>query len=536
MYTERILLIITLTAVADAVQIDTPLFLTAFIKENKTEEARNASLVNADEFLNITSYSGFLTVDDKYDSNLFFWYFPVANKDLKTTPWIIWLQGGPGATSLAGLFDEMGPFELDNDLNLKKRKYTWTDEFSMVYIDNPVGAGFSFTKHEEGYPNNMDMYTENLYTALNQLIVLYPELSEASLYIAGESYAGRYVPALAEKIMKEKESHINLQGIMLGNPILDRESLIDYTRAFYSWGLIDEQGALAAKPLQEQFHKEINEGNAKEAYKLRDDLLDKLQGIAEQSSLYNVITPTEGLEHFVNFITSTKIRNLIHAGNVTFDFSNHEVHTHLVADFLAPVSSKLLAVLEHYRVLIYCDELNLMFWLSKRNLFTSGQLDLTTPCVLNSEARRKRWNWSGKDEFLRSPRTPWWFNNSVAGFVKSGGRFTEVLVKGAGHLVPREKPAEAKTLISYFINGTALPKPPSYIIRPEDTPYYEEYFDLKTSKITPAMEVKSGLIASVVINVLLLAGIVFGVYKFLKWKRETDYFYSPLNDGILTMS
>lgn len=48
---------------------------------------------------------------------------------------------------------------------------------------------------------------------MNQLIVLYPELSEAPLYVAGESYAGRYVPALAERIMKDKEKdgHINLQ-------------------------------------------------------------------------------------------------------------------------------------------------------------------------------------------------------------------------------------------------------------------------------------------------------------------------------------
>lgn len=71
----------------------------------------------------MTSYSGFLTVDERYNSNLFFWYFPKPNqKEPKnvgnsTTPWIIWLQGGPGATSLVGLFSEMGPFEyIDNQL------------------------------------------------------------------------------------------------------------------------------------------------------------------------------------------------------------------------------------------------------------------------------------------------------------------------------------------------------------------------------------------------------------------------------------
>lgn len=92
------------------------MYLTPLIDQNKTAEARNSSLVNSENFINVRSYSGFLTVDERYNSNLFFWYFPNANETLKDTPWIIWLQGGPGGSSLIGLFSEMGPFELVNDI------------------------------------------------------------------------------------------------------------------------------------------------------------------------------------------------------------------------------------------------------------------------------------------------------------------------------------------------------------------------------------------------------------------------------------
>lgn len=96
------------------------LILTQLIKKNFVEQARNLSLVDPELFLNRTSYSGFFTVDEKLNSNLFFWYFPAENYR-PDTPWILWLQGGPGSTSLAGLFDEIGPFEYSN--NKLKCKY-----------------------------------------------------------------------------------------------------------------------------------------------------------------------------------------------------------------------------------------------------------------------------------------------------------------------------------------------------------------------------------------------------------------------------
>lgn len=105
----------------DNVRVDngTALILTPLIEQGRTAEAKNASRVDAKLFFGIESYSGFLTVDKTYKSHLYFWYFPSFAKPVSETPWIIWLQGGPGASSLTGLFDEIGPFRANSDGTLR---------------------------------------------------------------------------------------------------------------------------------------------------------------------------------------------------------------------------------------------------------------------------------------------------------------------------------------------------------------------------------------------------------------------------------
>ncbi|GFG31066.1 hypothetical protein Cfor_09288, partial [Coptotermes formosanus] len=99
------------TPVAD--DVGSKLILTPYIDAGNTEEARRLSAVSGGPFPDdIPSYSGFFTVNAQYDSNLFFWFFP-AEHGYETAPLLVWLQGGPGSTSLYGLFTELGPFFVD---------------------------------------------------------------------------------------------------------------------------------------------------------------------------------------------------------------------------------------------------------------------------------------------------------------------------------------------------------------------------------------------------------------------------------------
>lgn len=61
---------------ADKEDVGAPLFLTPLIENGKIDEARAKAVVQHKEMGDISSYSGYLTVNKQYNSNLFFWFFP----------------------------------------------------------------------------------------------------------------------------------------------------------------------------------------------------------------------------------------------------------------------------------------------------------------------------------------------------------------------------------------------------------------------------------------------------------------------------
>lgn len=159
---------------------------------------------------------------------------------------VLWLQGGPGSSSLFGLFTENGPFLIDDEDELKiiLNKYSWHKKYSMIFIDNPVGAGFS-TTDKNGYTKNVTQSTEHLYDALIQFFTLFPWLKSSQFFITGESYAGKYIPALGYLISKRNENaelKINLQGLALGNAFTDPPNMMEYSTFAYQLGLVDDSG------------------------------------------------------------------------------------------------------------------------------------------------------------------------------------------------------------------------------------------------------------------------------------------------------
>ena len=205
---------------------------------------------------NITSYAGFFTVDASTASNMFFWHFPALNGDSKA-PLLIWLQGGPGASSMFSLFHEIGPFELTKEeqskhkvhgkIKLSKRALSWNNKYSLLFIDNPVGAGFSYTTSVDGYAKTEEDVANHLLTLLQQFYLVFPSLAKVSLYLTGESYAGHYIPALGYAIFKHNAlldpaspAFIPLQGLAIGDGWIDPINMVpQYPAMLENMGLID---------------------------------------------------------------------------------------------------------------------------------------------------------------------------------------------------------------------------------------------------------------------------------------------------------
>ncbi|CAH0405029.1 unnamed protein product [Chilo suppressalis] len=418
-----------------------PVLLTPFLEQNKLEEAREAAKVESDYLLpDMDSYAGYLTVNKEYNANLWFWYFPVSDKSVEETPWILWLQGGPGASSLYGLFTEIGPFVVTKDHTLEEIKYSWGKNHSLLFIDNPVGTGFSFTDDDRGFATNQTTIGENLYTALQQFLTMFPELRKAPLVIAGESYAGKHIPSLGVQILwhREENDPINLQGLAIGNGFIDPLSLQRYSYFVREAGLVDDKVADFMNHLETAVTQFIKNGEMLKAYAYYNYLLQIFLQESHLSNLYNFLQDDISLDGaYMDYIQSSEVRRALHVGNTNFT-SIGVVYRKLVPDFMGSAKMWLEELLENYRVMLY-----------------NGHLDIIVayhPSVNTYNSL----TFSGSSEFEKAKRLPWYHDGQLAGYYKTAGKLTEVMIRGAGHMVPADRPAASLGLISAFARNLSL--------------------------------------------------------------------------------
>lgn len=97
----------------------------------------------------IKSISGY--VDISADQHMFFWFFEARNVDPTTAPLTTWINGGPGTSSMVGLFQEMGPCAINALGNVVNNPYSWTNASNLLFIDQPVQTGFSYSTTTPGY-------------------------------------------------------------------------------------------------------------------------------------------------------------------------------------------------------------------------------------------------------------------------------------------------------------------------------------------------------------------------------------------------
>ena len=186
-------------------------------------------------------YSGYLQTKREGDE-LFYIYIPALNNP-HIAPIVLWLNGGPGCSSLFGLLAEVGPVTSDNyDGKLKANPYTWNRDLNLLVIEQPAGVGFSKI-NDPGFVYNDQIAGENLLFAIKDFLAEY-SMKNREFYISGESYAGVYIPTVATFILNdESEDKVNLRGVLIGNGLTDFETDIEKSMVeFGFWhGMIDSK-------------------------------------------------------------------------------------------------------------------------------------------------------------------------------------------------------------------------------------------------------------------------------------------------------
>ncbi|KAG1657248.1 Lysosomal protective protein [Nymphon striatum] len=148
-------------------------------------------------------HSGFL--NGLYKGHKLHYIFVESQNDYVKDPVVLWLNGGPGCSSMEGYFAENGPFKVDKNGggSLKENKFSWNKISNMLYLDSPVGVGFSYIEGSTNHSTNDLRTTNDSYSALLSFFEKYPELKDNELYLTGESYGGIYIPLLSKKVSEE---------------------------------------------------------------------------------------------------------------------------------------------------------------------------------------------------------------------------------------------------------------------------------------------------------------------------------------------
>uniref|UniRef100_A0A671MA78 Carboxypeptidase n=1 Tax=Sinocyclocheilus anshuiensis TaxID=1608454 RepID=A0A671MA78_9TELE len=176
---------------------------------------------------NYRQWSGYL----KASSGKFLHYwFVTSQRDPLKDPVVLWLNGGPGCSSLDGFLSENGPFHVnDNGATLYENEFSWNKIANVLYLESPAGVGYSYSDDQK-YQTDDDEVANNNYLALQSFFIKFPNFTQNEFFIFGESYGGIYAPTLSLRVATGGQLKVNFKGFAVGNGIssfaLNDQSLI----------------------------------------------------------------------------------------------------------------------------------------------------------------------------------------------------------------------------------------------------------------------------------------------------------------------
>ncbi|KAK0352954.1 hypothetical protein LTR02_006242 [Friedmanniomyces endolithicus] len=185
---------------------------------NTTKFAVNGSAIPDVDFDIGESYAGLLPISDVANSSeLYFWFFPSAN-ELAGDEILIWLNGGPGCSSLEGLLQENGPFLWQyGTYKPVKNPYTWVNLTNVVWVEQPAGTGFSKQLGTPPATNELEVAAQFLGFFKNFVDTF--GLYNKKIYISGESYAGYYVPYIADAMHNASNTdYYDISSVLFYDP------------------------------------------------------------------------------------------------------------------------------------------------------------------------------------------------------------------------------------------------------------------------------------------------------------------------------
>ncbi|XP_058077424.1 serine carboxypeptidase II-3-like [Magnolia sinica] len=429
-------------------------------QQGSKEKDKIIKLPGQPENIDFAHYGGYVTVDEKTGRALFYYFAEAVEFHHASKPLLLWLNGGPGCSSLGfGAMEELGPFRVMSDgKTLYRNKYAWNKVANVLFLESPAGVGFSYSNTTSDYDLSGDRQTaKDAYVFLVNWLERFPEYKNRDFYIAGESYAGHYVPQLAYSIIKHNElankTSINLKGITIGNAVIHRPTdnlgAYDY---FWTHALISDEAI-------NNIHKYCNFSpnattqprqcyNANEEVNIDIDPIDpyniyaplcfssKLTAKPKKASIMKYDPCTD---YYVDaYLNTPQVQTALHANVTKLDY-RWSACSDVIPSWddsprtIIPLLMEFMA--KGIRIWVY-----------------SGDIDSVVPVTST------RYSLNVLKLPVKTPWRPWFLKREVGGYtVEYKGDITLVTVRGAGHEVPSYQPIRALALIHNFLLGKPLP-------------------------------------------------------------------------------
>ncbi|KAL6843504.1 hypothetical protein ACP4OV_026566 [Aristida adscensionis] len=171
--------------------------------------------------------TGYVSVEEETGTELFY-YFVESERDPATDPVLLWLCGGPRCSVINSIVYGIGPVNFvfkPYDGTVPQLVYTpdsWTQMANVLFVDSPVGSGFSYARDPKGYDVGDISSSMQMKTFVRKWFDDHPQYLSNPFYVGGDSYAGK--------------------GYIVGNPLtgnkIDDNSRIPYSHSF---GIISDQ-------------------------------------------------------------------------------------------------------------------------------------------------------------------------------------------------------------------------------------------------------------------------------------------------------
>lgn len=404
-------------------------------------------------------FSGYIQLSGT-EKQIHYW---LVEAEIPDAPLVFWTNGGPGCSGLIGFMTEQGPFRPDEAGLIQPNEYAWNKVANMVFLEQPVGVGFSYSNNKDDYKIGDDQAAKDNLATIRGFLTRFPQFADSPLYITSESYGGHYMPTLANEIINYNDAtesgKLNFKGFAVGNPYTDYYSGVGAEMETY-WGK-----QLLPKPSWDKYvangcltvEQQLN--NSVCTYMILD-FMKKVGNLnpyaldypvclsSQQRAMHTFLHGSEGVtsyepcedEFSTNYLNDPAVKKAIHVPDDIEWVECSHTTKYQMADKMLPME-------KYYRTL-----LNSKTHPDLRILVYSGDDDSVCGTI-----GTQKWIYD-----LGFPVdnlwTTWMVDGQTAGYSTTfktpfgkDSRFAFMTVHGAGHEVPTYKPKEALDLFQRYL-------------------------------------------------------------------------------------